>query len=193
MAQSPDSQDRIVIGLVGEGGAGKDTAAMYLKVRYDAIQMRFADPIKEVLHRYFGRSSKDDQIWLALAFMQRFGQDILVQLLRPRVEAEKGLIVVNGVRFSHDETFVRSFPKNVLIYITAPGQLRWERTQKRHEKTDDQRSLQHFEEMEHQETEINIADIGQRADYRIENTGTLEDLNAALDKIMADIRTRFGA
>lgn len=187
------AQDRIVIGLVGEGGAGKDTAATYLKVRYDAIQMRFADPIKEVLHRYFGRSSKDDQIWLALAFMERFGQDILVQLLRPRVEAESGLVVINGVRFGHDEAFIRSFPKNVLVYVTAPAELRFERTQKRHEKTDDQQSRQHFEGMEREETEVHIAEIGARADYRIDNTGSLEDLNQALDKIMADLQSKFGA
>lgn len=175
---------RIIVGLVGETGSGKDTVANYLRNRYGALLLRFADPIKETLSLYFDRFSKEDQAWLAIELKNRFGQDVLGKALRRRIHGTGGAISINGLRFPEDYDFVRSFEGSHVLYITAPQKLRWERTRKRGEKSDDSASLEHFQEFERSETEMHIPEIGAKADITIENTGSLEDLLASVDEAM---------
>jgi dephospho-CoA kinase len=181
---------RKVIGLVGETGSGKDTIAHYLETRYGAHLLRFADPIKETLSLYFERFSKDDQQWLAMLLKERFGKDILGKALRPHVEAAEGLVSINGLRFPEDLDFVKTFASSFVIYITAPQRLRWERAHRRGEKTDDASDFAHFQKLELVPTEIHIPEIGAQADYTIVNDGSLEELLAAMDRIMEEILRR---
>ncbi|MDD3607488.1 MAG: AAA family ATPase [Candidatus Moranbacteria bacterium] len=183
-------KNRIVIGLIGENGSGKDTVANYLQERYEALTMRFADPLKETLSIYFERFSREDQQWLALEFRKRFGNDILSRALRKKIDDNEGLIVVNGLRFWEDYHFIKSFTNSYNIYITADQKIRWERSTKRGEKTDDAADFARFQELEKVETEVNIPDIGAKADYRIINEKDLNYLLSETDKVIEEILAR---
>ena len=76
------------------------------------------------------------------------------------------------------------------IYITAPVELRFDRYQQRHEKIDDGKmSFEEFARQDREElTEKGIPDLGKKADYRIDNTGTLEELYEKADKIISQIK-----
>jgi dephospho-CoA kinase len=178
---------RIVVGLLGESGSGKDTVANYLRDKYEAQLMRFADPIKETLNIYFEKSSREDQQWLYLQFKDRFGSDVLGKALRKKVEASSGLIVINGLRMPDDYDFVKSFPDSRILYITADQKLRWKRTVNRHEKSDDDISFEQFQEQEKVETEIHIPEIGTKADFTIQNEKDLEHLLRSVDEAMKKI------
>ncbi len=180
-------QKRMVIGLVGETGSGKDTVANYLAEKYGARLMRFADPLKDTLKIYFDQFSKDDQQWLAIQFRKRFGNDVLGKALRKKVEQGEGLISINGLRMPEDYDFVKSFSPSFVIYITADQKLRWERTIGRGEKTDDNMDFEYFQELEKAETEVHIPEIGAKADFTIRNEQDLAHLLAEADAIMAKI------
>lgn len=181
---------KIVIGLLGESGSGKDTVAKYLQEKYGAKLMRFADPIKETLNIYFEKSSREDQQWLALEFRQRFGADILSRALAKKVANTEGLIVINGIRFWEDYNFVESFPGGKTFYVTANQKLRWERTATRQEKSDDDISFEQFQASERAETEIHIPEIGTKADFVLKNEKDLAFLLGETDKIMARIMAK---
>jgi len=180
-------QKRMVIGLVGETGSGKDTVASYLKEKYGAQLMRFADPLKDTLKIYFDQSSKEDQQWLAIEFRKRFGNDILGKALRRKVEQGEGLISVNGLRMPEDYDFVKSFTPSFVIYITADQKLRWQRVNGRDEKSDDNMSFEKFQEIERAATEVHIPEIGAKADFTIRNEKDLAYLLAETDKVMARV------
>jgi dephospho-CoA kinase len=179
---------KIVIGLVGETGSGKDTVANYLHEKYGAQLMRFADPIKEALGIFFEKSSKEDQQWLYIEFSKRFGRDVLGKALRKKVEQADGIIVINGVRMPTDYDFVKSFENSFLIYTTVDQEIRWKRTIGRQEKSDDNMSFEKFQEIEKAETEVHIPEIGAKADFTIRNEKDLEFLLRSVDEVMANIK-----
>jgi len=179
---------KIIIGLVGETGSGKDTVAHYLKRRYDVQLLRFSLPLKKTLDLFFNKSSKKDQSWLYSVFKERFGEDVLHQGVRRYVEQHDGLMCVNGMRMMKDLDFIRSFKNNYVMYVTAEQELRWKRVVGRGEKSDDRQSLEDFQKFESTaETEKNIPAIGAKADFVIKNDGTMDDLLWQVDDAMKEI------
>lgn len=179
---------KTIIGLLGETGSGKDTVAEYLQEEYGAKLMRFADPMKETLSIYFDKLSKADQSWLYLVFKERFGEDVLSRAMAKRVEDEKSsLIVINGLRMPSDYDFVKKYPDSYVLYITLDQKIRWERVASRGEKTDDKISFEKFQELDRQETEIHISEVGAKADKKINNDKDLNYLLGEVDKYMSKI------
>lgn len=178
---------KIIIGLVGETGSGKDTVADHLAEKYGAKLMRFADPIKDVLKIFFEQSSKQDQQWLYLQLRERFGSDVLGKALRRKVENAEGLIVINGLRMPVDYPFVKSFGNSYVLYVTADQKLRWERVHNRGEKSDDMVDFEKFQEIERAETEVHIPEIGAKADFMIHNEKDLDFLLQSVDEVMEKI------
>jgi len=181
------AKKRIVIGLVGATGSGKDTVAEHLEKKYKAKLMRFADPLKETLSIYFDKFSKEDQQWLANLFMQRFGKDILSRALRKRIDNGEGLILVNGIRFWEDFHFIKSYTRSYIIYIRVNQKLRWKRVRNRGEKTDDKVSFKKFQKIDKNETEKYVQKIGEKADFIIDNEKDLKYLLKKTDEAMEEI------
>jgi dephospho-CoA kinase len=182
------TKKRIVIGLVGATGSGKDTVAKYLKEKYDVQLMRFADPLKETLSIYFDEFSKEDQQWLAEEFINRFGPDILPRALRKRIDNGEGVIVVNGVRLWEDFHFIKSYTNSFIIYVKLDQKIRFERIKNRGEKTDDNTlTFEQFQKSEEVATEKDVPEIGEKADFIIDNSKDLEYLLSESDKVMEKI------
>ena len=180
--------NQIIIGLVGEACSGKDTVASYLESEYGANLCRFANPIKDTLRIYFDKLSREDQQWLYLAFKERFGDDILCRAMRKRLSVDDSkIIVINGLRMLCDYDFIKSYPKSHILYVTADEKVRWERSKRRKEKTDDDVPFDEFRKMEETETEINIPKIGAKADKKIVNYKDTEYLLGEAEKFMTEI------
>ncbi len=183
-----NNDKKIVIGLVGETGSGKDTVAHYLKRRYNVDLLRFSRPLKKALDLFFEKSSKKDQSWLYMVFKKRFGDDILHRGLKRYISQHSGIMCVNGMRMMMDLEFIRSFENNYIIYVTADQKLRWERVVNRGEKSDDSQSFEKFKEFEAMaETEKAIPAIGKEADFMIKNEGTMDDLLWQVDDVMKEV------
>lgn len=179
---------KIIIGLLGETGSGKDTVAKYLEEKYKAKLMRFADPIKDTLSIYFDKLSKEDQAWLYLVFKNRFGEDILSKAMAKRVDDEESqLIIINGVRMPSDYDFVKKYPNSQVLYITASENTRWQRVASRGEKSDDNITIEKFKELDRVETEVHIPEIGAKADKTIHNEKDLDYLLNEVDQYMKDL------
>jgi dephospho-CoA kinase len=179
---------KIIIGLVGEVGSGKDTVGKYLAEKYGAEQVRFADPIKDTLSIYFEKLSRVDQQWLFEVFRSRFGDDILSRAIRKKIEDTKSeIVLVNGLRMPPDLEFIRNFENNKILYVTASAETRWERASKRDEKSDDSTSFENFQKIDLKPTEINVPKIGAEADFKIENEKDLEHLLSETDRFMEEL------
>lgn len=180
---------KIIIGLVGETGSGKDTVANHIHKKYGIELLRFGSPLKKTLRFFVDQVSKEDSNWLYGVLSKRFGENVLHNALKKEIEnSEDKIICVNGLRMPKDEDFIRSFENNAIIYITADQKLRWQRSVERAEKSDDKQSFEDFKKFEETaETEKAIKGIGSRADFKVDNMGSLDDLLNNTDNLIEEI------
>ncbi len=177
---------KIIIGLTGEIGAGKDTFCDHIaKISQGPVfSLKFSDPLSEVLKVFFNEVSREDQQWLAIMLRERFGKDILAKAMLKKVNSiDKGIILLNGIRYWQEYDMMKDLG-GTMIYITADSKLRWQRLQKRGEKKDDNVSYEKFLELEKSETESLIQEMGKEANYKIENNGSLEEFHKKVDELM---------
>lgn len=181
---------KLIIGLVGEKLAGKDTTANYLVQKYGADHFRFTHILDAVLEDLDMPISRQNEINLGLGLRKVFGEHALVNALEKRVKKSWAkLIVVNGIRMDEMDV-VKSWGAKI-IYITAPIEVRFKRYQTRREKTDDATmDFEQFAEQEKGPTEQRIPELGKKADFKIENIGSLEELYKKADEIIKKLNNQ---
>ncbi len=181
-------KNKKIIGFVGETGTGKDTACRMIENQFkEAQSFRFSETLTDALGLFLNEIKKEDQQWLAGALRDRFGEDILARALAKKIEkSNKEIIIMNGMRVEEDYKLVQELGGKV-VYITLDAKKRWERVKQRNEKKDDIVSYEKFMEMDRGRSEEQIKKIGRRADFKVENNGTPEDLGKELIKVMEKI------
>lgn len=174
-----------IIGIVGEMGSGKDTFCQFAEGNYsDVFLLRFSDALTEVLKVFFDEIKREDQQWLSLALRERFGADILVRALIKKANSiKKGIVILNGVRKQAEFEAIKQAGGKI-IYITADSKIRWERVKIRKEKADDDVPFEKFLELGKAEAELQIPIIGGKANFRIDNNGSKEELFKEIKKII---------
>lgn len=182
----------MIIGLVGEKLAGKDTVANYLVQKYDAGHFRFTHILDAILEELDLPLSRVNEIDLGLALRKVFGEHVLINALEKRVKKSlSGFNVINGIRMDEMEVVKQWGAK--IIYITAPLEQRFDRYLKRKEKADDgQMTIEQFKVQESGPTEQRIPELGLNADYRIDNIGSLEELYKKIDTIIKPLLKSHG-
>jgi dephospho-CoA kinase len=98
------------------------------------------------------------------------------------------LIIVDGVRWLEDEQMVRELPvPSFILYVQAAPELRWQRMRQRNERPGEgELAWEDFLKQDSAPTEVNIEQIGSRADYQIDNNGTEEEYKNQVRKIIAE-------
>ena len=180
------------IGLVGEKGSGKDTFAHMLTgfLAHKTVgHIKSSDLLAETLKLWglpFTRSNLQE---IAIVLDKGFGAGTVTQGVYEKMKNDPSdVIIFDGIRWNTDVEMLRMFENNILIYITAPIQMRYERTKLRNEKMDESMtSIEQFISEEKVSTELEIPRIGKSADVTIINDGTLEDLQAQVKEFCVRI------
>lgn len=179
------SNTKNILGLVGEKFAGKDVVANYLVKTYNAEHVRFSHIFDEILNILKIPVSRANEIAIGNGIRSVFGEGVFVPAVVNRVQASKAsLVVVNGIRLPEEYAALKALGAK-FVYIHAPAILRFERYGLRKEKTDDGvMDYENFMALEKTHTEEFIKGLGEKADYNIENAGSLEDLYGKIKSIL---------
>ncbi len=169
--------NRIVIGLVGEKGAGKGTFCKLFRevlaengIITSVDEFKFSDPLRKTLDEYDIDTTRANLQDLAF-FLNSRRAGAVTERMRKMLESNRAQVsILDGVRWLSDETFVHTLSDKVMLYVTASADVRFERLCGRNENVGEKgMTREQFDSEDKAETEIYIPEIGIRADWEIKN------------------------
>jgi len=177
---------KIILGLAGEMASGKGTVAKYVMAKYGAKSFRFSTMLRDVLDRLSLEQSRNNLQILSTILRQNFGEELFARVIAEDVKkAVDEVIVIDGVRRLADIKYLKEIPQFKLAYLEADMQKRFERIIKRGENSDDaKKTFEDFKKAHEDESELQIKDLKNHADFLIDNNGAYEDLYRQVDKIL---------
>jgi dephospho-CoA kinase len=172
---------KLVIGLVGSKLSGKETCAnmleqLLIEDGYKVSRHTFSEILRETLDLWgipHGRVN-EQKLSIIMNTETGFGDGALSRAMQHRLVGDTSdVTILDGVRWHGDEKMIRSLNddgiKTILIYITADPKVRFVRLQQRNRSGEAAISWDDFVEQEKALTEIEIPDIGSRAEITLEN------------------------
>lgn len=178
---------KLVVGLSGKIGSGKTVVSKYLASRYGANQMRFSQILMDILERLHIPAEREALQKLGHALRSSVGEDVIVNAFREDVAKNHSeFIVVDGIRYPNEVDMLRSFENNILLYVDAPAEVRYQRCVERNEKGEGGISFNGFLAAEKRKTERHLDSVAELSDYVIENTGSIEELHRRVDEILEE-------
>jgi hypothetical protein len=184
--------DKIVIGMIGKAGSGKDTVADYVTSKYGFNKLAFADPLKKAVQiifdiddeHMFDRALREETLenwapWSTRKLLQFVGTDLMRDQIDKNIWVKNAVsrvkrlsrAIISDVRFPNEVDDVKAMLEGhaqmVFIRVTRPD----------HE--DAQGGIKDHA------SESHIDDLD--ADIDILNDGTLEDLYMKVDGLMEAI------
>lgn len=184
---------KIIFGTAGEIASGKDAVGDYLASKHGAVKLRFSQPLRDILDRVHLDQNRENMAKLSLYLRKAFGEDILSKVILAEAEAsEADFVVVDGVRRFPDIVHMETDPNFYFCYVDASPEVRYERLTKRRQNVDDAtKTAAQFEKDAKLETEVGIGELKARAEFVIDNDGTLEELHAQIDGIVEQLRKKL--
>ncbi len=178
---------KAIIGLVGENGSGKDTFTTFFKATAAPLtvkKLRFSDVLVDTLKMWDISLSRSNLQNLAIIIDNEYGKGTLTHATEKRIKEDASdLIVLEGIRWHTDVPMLKKFKNSYLIYVTADPKVRFGRLKERGEKAGEaELTYDRFSREEKAGTETDIPEIGSRADFKIENNGTLDEFREKVEE-----------
>ena len=179
-----------IIGITGTLGAGKGEVSTYFKEKgFKHFSVR--DFLTLEMNRRGIPINRDTMTPLADELRKTHGPSYIIEQLYKMAEASGGNAIIESVRAIAEADFLQR-KGGILISIDADQKLRYKRIYTRKSAMDDvsfEKFVSH-ENREFQSAEANrgnIRDCMKRADVSVINNGTIEELNAQLDRALPRI------
>jgi dephospho-CoA kinase len=184
-----DDMPKLILGLVGQAGCGKGTAADLLVKEFGAGYFRFSAILGDVLARIHVEKTRDNLIKISNALRREFGEDVLSYAIeQDAVSAPQDVVVIDGIRRPEDIVSLEASPLFELVAIEVPARLRYERMKKRGEKVGEgNMTWEQFQTEEQAPTEVTIPQVMERADYHIPNEGSREEFEQRIRALMTEL------
>lgn len=183
---------KIIIGLTGPLSGGKGTVAEILKEK-GFFCTSLSDRIREEIVFRGGEITRENLQDVADGLRQEFGPQILAERSWKIVASQSGNSVIESIRSIGEVDFLKRKPRFVLIGVTAPRELRYQRMAER-TRAGDPLSWEEFVRLDEKDFKSgrdgNGRDIEaclKKSDHLIENTGTVGELKRNIDRILKKI------
>jgi dephospho-CoA kinase len=179
----------VVVGLTGPNASGKGEAADHL-VRMGFTYHSLSDVVREEATARGLTHRREDLIAVGNDLRARHGFGILAERIVPRLSVRGGRNVVDSIRNPREVDVLRRLPFFLLLGVTAPIEVRFDRARARG-RIGDGESLEEFRTREEMENSADpwgqqLAATLALADHIIYNVGSVKELQ---QEIAAFIRS----
>ncbi|MCX6774873.1 MAG: AAA family ATPase [DPANN group archaeon] len=182
---------KLVLGLTGTIGAGKDVVSEHLKKKYNFKEIGMGDLTREELKTTSLPENRENLQALSKERTDKFGQDYWIKKAARRVELmNANFVIMNGLRRPIDITIPKKEFGNKfkLILVDADSEIRFERLKSRN-RPGDPKTLEEFKKQENAEHKLFDFDTtAKMADFVLKNEAGLEILYAEVDKMMKSLQ-----
>jgi dephospho-CoA kinase len=179
----------MIICITGMPGAGKSLVGDILaKKGFKEFEMSM--PVKEKMAKGGIEVNKDNIRDFSLRARKEFGNDVVAKWTMEKIKSlpEKDILIV-GLRSADEAKYFKKSESVAIISVIAPKMMRFERLKER-KRADDPETYTDFENREKKEKQFGIASAMEHADYVIRNSGTIEELQAKVEKVIEDIEAK---
>ena len=187
----------LIVGLIGQKFAGKSTfvrlTGEYLGADFPLVHLRNSDVLRDMCHAAYIPDTNENLQKMGIFLRKKFGERHFSYTLSQRIAHEytrndTGIYFLDGLRLDSDIKLLRSFPLNRLIYITCDNlDAILKRCHERGNRPDEaEMTREKLIALLNSPTEIDIARLGQQADYSISNNESTEAFEA---KVRIAMRT----
>ncbi|HUS51897.1 MAG TPA: hypothetical protein VMX77_00340 [Candidatus Bathyarchaeia archaeon] len=187
---------KIVIGVVGQIGAGKDAAIEFLEKR-GFVNFSLSDQIREVLKRKGNLDFTREEIQkMANKRRKEEGHDYWAKKAwKKAMESGQEKLIISSIRHPAEVTFLKKQKNLYLLAMVASQRLRYQRKLSS-TRSDDQDILtwEKFKKMDDYEFKgangysQQVEKTVSLADFRVENNGTKKDLQEKVNAVLDQIR-----
>lgn len=179
---------KLILGLAGEMGSGKGTIAKHVVTEHKGSVHRFSTMLRDVLNRIYVDQTRENISTMSTVLRKNFGEDLFSKTMyHDTYNDEHDIVVVDGVRRMSDVLYLKEFPHFKLIYVEADIEVRYKRLVERGENAGDEtKTLEEFKNDHKLESELQIADLKNYANYVIDNNGTFVDLYKQVENIIKE-------
>ena len=172
---------KLVIGIIGAPLAGKETCVnlfekLLVEDGYSVSRHTFSEILRETLDLWDIPHGRDNEQKMAIIMNAEagFGDGALSRAMRRRLmEDVADVTILDGVRWLGDERMIRNLNddgiKTVMIYISADPKIRYARLIARNRAGEAATTWEKFMQQEQMKNEVDIPDIGSRAEIALEN------------------------
>ena len=176
-----------VIGTVGLPGSGKGEAAEVARERGVPV-VTMGDVIREEC-RDRGLDPATDHGTVAKALREENGPAAIAERSLPLIREEledSDAVLVDGIRSDVEvDAFEEAFGEDfVLVSIEAPFEVRAERVEERGRDKGEEEGGESLEARDERELGFGMGEAMERADVRIDNTGSLESFRRTVETIV---------
>ena len=188
------SRSRLILGITGTNGAGKGTVVEYLVKNHGFEHFSASALISEEIEKRKMPVNRESMIEVGNDLRAKFGAGFIAQELIKRASQTGKNAIVESIRTVGEIEKLREVG-GILLAVDALQKLRYERNLKRGSNKDNV-TWEEFVDQELRESEStdpnkqNLIACRDRADYRLENNGSLEDLYEQIEKILNIIKNK---
>jgi len=183
-------KNKIIIGLVGQIASGKGTAAKYIKNKHSAKSLRFSTVLRNILNDTNIEISRKNQQNLSTSLRNNFGEDVLSWNMVLNIKKSKSkILVIDGIRRLADIQHLIKLNGFILVKITAPVKIRYNRLIKRDEnKGDKKKTYKEFLADQKREADAEIPLVMKKASQEIINDKDTKKLFKQIDILINKLK-----
>ena len=177
---------KLILGFVGEMASGKGTVVSYIKEKYGGASYGFSTMLRDMLLRLYLPQTRDNMIDLSVWIRGHFGEDVMARTMANDIEKDPhDIVAVEGIRRPADIEYLKKLPGFHIIEIVTDERTRYDRLVKRAQNPGDAaKTLEEFQADSQKPTEVSIREVAKDATERVDNNGTVEELQQQLDALI---------
>lgn len=182
----------IIIGITGTIGSGKGTIVDYLVQKCGFCHYSVRNYLLEIIRKTGLPENRDSMTWVGNALRAANSPSFIADELYKKAVQQGKNAIIESIRTEGEVEALRRKPHFHLFAVDAEARTRYGRVHLRNSETDhiDYETFLANEAREFSSTDVHKQNLGrciELADFVFNNDGSMEELYAQVDKVMAEI------